>query len=243
MERPVPSRPSPDHAPLSATVRTTRPFRGASSTRTRRRRARARSGGARRRRVRARSRAPPASDTARRGLDLLARAEPLDEHGAQPLDELAEIDVVVALLGQHLVHGGDGEDPVHRVLERLRRVRPGRAGLEPQERRDGLEVVLDPVVDLLSEDAAQDRPAVLERHRGVVRDRGEELCSSAVNGVSRSQTSSPTRRPSSEAAGDRMPAGAPLGPRDLPVLETSAAPVAPTASIVVRTIAPSDSSR
>ena len=56
------------------------------------------------------------------GLDLLPRDEPLDEHRAQPLDQLAELDVVLAVLGQHLVHGRDGEDAVDGVAERLARI-------------------------------------------------------------------------------------------------------------------------
>ena len=55
-------------------------------------------------------------------LDLLRRGEALEEHRAQPLDELVQLDVVVAPLGQHLVHGGDREDAVDRVVERLARV-------------------------------------------------------------------------------------------------------------------------
>ena len=79
------------------------------------------------------------------------------------------------LLGQHLVHRRDGEDAVDRVAERLPRVDLVRAGgLEPQQRGHGLEVVLDPVVDLLGEHAAQDRAPVLERDRRVVGDRGEQ---------------------------------------------------------------------
>src|SRR5262245_50783947 len=39
-------------------------------------------------------------------VDVLAGADALHEHRAQPLDQLAELDVVVAPLRQHLVHGG-----------------------------------------------------------------------------------------------------------------------------------------
>ena len=48
------------------------------------------------------------------------------------------------------------------------------ARLQPEQRRDGLEVVLDAVMDLLGEHAAHDRATVLERDRGVRRDRGEQ---------------------------------------------------------------------
>ncbi len=59
-------------------------------------------------------------------LDMLLGSEPLDEHGAQPLDQLPEIDIIVPLLRQDLVHGGDREDSGDRVLERLARVSSGR---------------------------------------------------------------------------------------------------------------------
>ena len=105
---------------------------------------------------------------------MLARAEPLHEHRPQPVEQLAEVDVVVAPLGQHLVDGRDGEDPVDRVLERLARVDAVGPRLQPQQRGDRLQVVLDAVVDLLGEHAAHHRAAVLERDRRVVRDRGEQ---------------------------------------------------------------------
>ena len=95
---------------------------------------------------------------------------------AQPVEQLGEVDVLVALLGQHLVHRGDREDPVDRVLERLPRIDVlGVARLQAEQGRDGLQVVLDAVVDLLGEHAAHDRAAVLERDRGLLRDRGEQL--------------------------------------------------------------------
>ena len=50
------------------------------------------------------------------GRHVLPRHQPLHEHRAQAVDELAEVDVVLAMLGQHLVHGRDGEDPVDRVV-------------------------------------------------------------------------------------------------------------------------------
>ena len=117
----------------------------------------------------------PASETGSSSrLDVAAGAEPLHEHRAQPVDQLRELDVLLALLGQRLVYGGDGEDPVDGVLERLARVDALGARLQAQERGDGLEVVLDPVVDLLGEDAAHHRAPVLERDGGMVGDRLEQ---------------------------------------------------------------------
>ena len=107
-------------------------------------------------------------------LDVAAGAETLHEHRAEAVDQLREVDVLLPLLGERLVHGGDGEDPVDRMLERLARVDALRVRLQAQERGDRLQVVLDAVVDLLGEDAAHDRAAVLERDGGMVRDRLEQ---------------------------------------------------------------------
>ena len=52
---------------------------------------------------------------------------------------------------------------------------PGCARLQAQQRRHGLEVVLDAVVDLLGEHAAHHRAPVLERDRGLLGDRREQL--------------------------------------------------------------------
>ena len=110
------------------------------------------------------------------GRHLAARTDALHEHRAQPVEQLGEVDVLVALLGQHLVDRRDREDPVDRVLERLPRIDVlGVARLQPEQRRHGLQVVLDAVVDLLGEHAAHDRAPVLERDRGLLRDRGEQL--------------------------------------------------------------------
>ena len=156
------------------------------------------------------------------GLDVLARADALHEHRAQPLDQLAELDVVLAPLGQHLVHGGDREDPVDRVVERLPRVdhHVRAARLQAEQRGDRLQVVLDAVVDLLGEHAAHDRAPVLERHRRLVRDRGEQrglLLGERRVAVADELADLPAlpaqRQP------DRVLAGAPLGPRDRAVLE------------------------
>src|ERR671910_514396 len=69
----------------------------------------------------------------------------------------------MARFGENLVDGSDREDSVGRVVERLTRVDTvAGAGLEAKERGDGLEVVLDAVVDLLREDAAHDRASMFE---------------------------------------------------------------------------------
>ena len=188
----------------------------------------------------------PASDTgSSRADDVAAADEPLHEHGAQPVDQLRELDVLVALLRQHLVHRGDREDAVHRVLERLARVDVLRARLQAQQRRDGLQVVLHAMVDLLREHAAHDGAAVLERDRGVVRDRLEQRA--VVVGERRvaigDELADLARASSAAACAPRACPARPSGHAIRPSSSTSAAPVACTASIVVFTIASSDSSR
>ena len=53
---------------------------------------------------------------------LLAAADALDEHRAQPVDQVGELDVLVAPLGQQLVHRRDRENAIDRMLERLARI-------------------------------------------------------------------------------------------------------------------------
>ncbi len=107
-------------------------------------------------------------------MHVTAAGEALNEHRAQPVDQLRELDVLVALLRQDFVHRGDREDAVDRMLERFARVDSLCARLQPQERRDRLEVVLHTMVDLLGKHAAHHGTAVLERNCGVVRDRLEQ---------------------------------------------------------------------
>ena len=96
----------------------------------------------------------------------------------------------------------------------------GGARLEPQQRGDGLKVVLDAVVDLLGEHPAHHRAPVLERDRGVVRDRLEE--GAIVVGERRvavaDELADLPALPLQRQA-QRVRPGAALGPRDLAVLE------------------------
>ena len=46
----------------------------------------------------------------------------LDDRRAETVDQVGKLDVLVALLGQHFMHGGDCEDAVDRMLKRLARV-------------------------------------------------------------------------------------------------------------------------
>ena len=119
------------------------------------------------------------------------------------------------------MHRRDREDAVDGILERLLRVdRTGCARLQTKQRGNGLQVVLDTVVDLLGEDAAHDGAPVLEGDGGLLRDRGEQLA--VVLGERRGPvcnqladlTSAPAQR-----LPDRVRVRAPLRPRDLAVLE------------------------
>ena len=87
--------------------------------------------------------APPSHADAHLGRrDLRRRA-------GHPVDDAVELDRLVAGHGERLVHQGDGRDPPDRLLQRDPGLRHGHpAGLQPQQRGDGLEVVLHPVVDL-----------------------------------------------------------------------------------------------
>ena len=62
---------------------------------------------------------------------LPADDEPLHEHCPQPVDQLVEQDVFLTVLGQHLVHRCDREDPVDGVAEGLARIDVLGPRLEP----------------------------------------------------------------------------------------------------------------
>ena len=102
-----------------------------------------------------------------------------------------------------------------------------RARLQAQERRDGLQVVLDAVVDLLGEHAAHHGTPVLERDGRVLRDRREQLAvvlgerRRAVGDELADLPAAPAQR-----LADRVRVGPALGPGDRPSSSTSAAPVA-----------------
>ncbi len=106
-------------------------------------------------------------------------------------------------------------------LERLPRVDAvGVPRLEAEQRRHGLQVVLDPVMDLLGEHAAHHCAAVLERDRSLLGDRGEQLAvvlrerRAAVGDELADLAAAPAkRRP------DRVRVGAALRPGDRAVLE------------------------
>ena len=144
----------------------------------------------------------------------------LHEHRAQLVDEEVELDVVLPVLGQDLVHGRDREDPVDGVAERLLRVDIRRPRLQPQQRGDRLQVVLDAVVDLLGEHAAQRHPPVLERDGGLARDRLEQLAVVVREGRVAVDDELADRPPApAQRQAHRERARAALRPRDAAVLE------------------------
>ena len=153
-------------------------------------------------------------------MDFLSGGQPLHEHRAQPLEQLAQLDDLFALLRQDFMHGGDCEDAIHGILERLARVGVRRSRLQAEERCDRLEVVLDAVVDLLREHAAHHGSPVLERDRGVMCDRREqrallvgERCVAVADELA-DLAPLPAQRQA-----DVVRPRPPLGPRDVAVLE------------------------
>ncbi len=151
---------------------------------------------------------------------VLLRNEALDEHRAQSVHELSKIDVVLPMLGEHLVHRRDREDAVDRVLQRLARIDVIGTRLEPEQGGDRLQVVLDPVVDLLGEDATHDRSPVLEGDCRVVGDGLEQRL--LVLGERRvavaDELADLPPLPAQRHPG-RIRARAAFGPGDVPVLE------------------------
>ncbi len=148
-------------------------------------------------------------------------ADTLHERCAQPPEQIGEINVVVAALGQQFVHRGNREDAVHGIFECLLRVDHAvGARLESQQRRNGLKVVLDAVVDLLGEHAPHYRAAVLERNGCLLRNRREQV--TVVLGEGRSPVDDElpdlTAAPAQRLA-DRVRVRTPLGPGNLAVLE------------------------
>ena len=171
---------------------------------------------------RQRGRTIPCQDYRRElGRHLAACPDPLHEHRPEPVEELREIDVLVPLLGQHLVDGRDREDPVHRVHQRLARIDVlGIARLQPQERRHRLQVVLDAVVDLLREHTAHDGAPVLERDGGLLGDRAEQLAvglGERGRAVGHELADLPAAPP--QRLPDRVRVGLALRPGDRAVLE------------------------
>ena len=70
-------------------------------------------------------------------------------HRQDPVDDLVEVDLLVDRHRQRLMHVGDRGHPPHRLQQGVIALLVGGApGLKPQQRRDGLQIVLHPVVDL-----------------------------------------------------------------------------------------------
>ena len=153
-------------------------------------------------------------------MHLLVARQALHERFPEPLEELAEVDVVVIALHQDLVDGGDRQDPVDRVVERPQGIDTDRPRLQPQERCDRLKVVLDAVVDLLGQHAAHHRPPVLECDRRMVGDRREQRSLVVGEGavLVGDELADLAALPAEGRPHGERP-GAALRPRDLAVLE------------------------
>ena len=102
-----------------------------------------------RQRSRDRPRAAGRTCRAGRGVTRASGADDLAGHHRHPAGDVVEVHDLVRDVRQRLVHHRDRADPADGLLQRrprLRRLQPPR--LQPQQRRDRLQVVLDPVVDL-----------------------------------------------------------------------------------------------
>ena len=102
---------------------------------------------------------------------------------------------------------------------------PFGACLQPEQGGDGLQVVLDPVMDLLSKDPAKSHPAVLERHRRLVRDRIEQLAIVVVErGVAIDDELADLASAPAQGQSNRVLSRPPFGPGDAAVLEHNRGP-------------------
>ena len=93
---------------------------------------------------------------------------------AEPVGDVVEVDALLDRLAERLVHDRDRADPAYRLLERrlgVGAVHP--PGLQPQQRGDGLQVVLHPVVDLADGGVLGDQLAVAAAQVGDVADQDQ----------------------------------------------------------------------
>jgi hypothetical protein len=81
---------------------------------------------------------------------LVGIEDALRDFGDDALGDLSDVDNTRLVMRQGLVHDGDREDSVDRLAQDLADLgRLGAPRLDAQQRGDRLQVVLDPVVDLL----------------------------------------------------------------------------------------------
>ena len=153
-------------------------------------------------------------------LDVAAAADPLHEHRAQPVDSSASSTSSSRCSVSASCTAAIARMRLTECSSASRGSTPSALRLQAQERGDGLEVVLDAVVDLLREHAAHHRAPVLERDGGVVRDRLEQRA--LLVGERRvpvgDELADLAALPAERRA-DGVLAGAALGPRDAAVLE------------------------
>ena len=113
----------------------------------------------------------PPSPASEKCTGPVGRLQALLGEAQQRADDLDERDVVAGLPRQRLVDEGDRADPAHRLRHRrlgLRVLQP--AGLQAQQRRDRLQVVLHPVVDLADRRVLADQQPVALAQVGDVAD-------------------------------------------------------------------------
>lgn len=98
----------------------------------------------------------------------------LGHHRPEPVGDLVEVDRLLDGLAQRLVHDCDRADPTYGLLEReLGGLVVDPTRLEAQQRGDGLEVVLHPVVDLADRGVLGDQLAVAAAQVGHVTDQDQ----------------------------------------------------------------------
>jgi hypothetical protein len=96
--------------------------------------------------------------------------------GHDRLADALDVDLVQLLLGQHVVYSGDADDPVDALRQHLfHRLEAVMVHLETQEAGNRLQAVLDPVVHLLDDRRAHHQLRILDRDRGVVGQRRQQV--------------------------------------------------------------------
>ena len=92
------------------------------------------------------------------------------------LADALHINLVQLLLREHVVHGSDADDPVDALRQHLlHRLEAVMVQLEPQEARDRLQAILDPVVHLLDDRRAHHQLRIRDRDGGVVGQRRQQV--------------------------------------------------------------------
>ena len=116
-----------------------------------------------------------------RGVGDVGRRDVVHDR-QDPVDDLVEVDLFVDRHGQRIVHERDRRHPPNRFDERLSTLRvAGAARLQAQQRGHGLQVVLDPVMDLADRRVLGQQRAVAAFDLGDVADQHRRAHPRAVH--------------------------------------------------------------